>query len=106
MKTLNLDLGENSYPIYIGQALLDQAQLLTDHIHGKQVMIVTNTTVAPLYLQQVKSLLNSLNVQERSKRFSKRASKIRLTVSSVLYCSPSGSTTSATLSELRSDLTF
>ncbi|SFV76511.1 3-dehydroquinate synthase [hydrothermal vent metagenome] len=64
MKILNLDLGENSYPIYIGQALLDQAQLLTDHIHGKQVMIVTNTTVAPLYLQQVKSLLGSLNVAE------------------------------------------
>ncbi len=57
MKTLNLDLAEKSYPIYIGQGLLSQGELLTKHINGKQVMIVTNTTVAPLYLEQVKSLL-------------------------------------------------
>ncbi|ALE51995.1 3-dehydroquinate synthase [Candidatus Thioglobus autotrophicus] len=64
MKTLELDLGEKSYPIYIGQGLLDQEKLLTNHIAGKQVMIVTNTTVAPLYLEQVKSLLGSLNVAQ------------------------------------------
>ncbi|MBC8494261.1 MAG: 3-dehydroquinate synthase [Candidatus Thioglobus sp.] len=64
MKTLNLDLGEKSYPIYIGQELLNQAQLLTRHITGKQVMIVTNTTVAPLYLAKVKSLLASFTVAE------------------------------------------
>lgn len=64
MKTLNLDLGEKSYPIYIGQGLLDQAQLLTRHISGKQVMIVTNTTVAPLYLETVKALLASFSVAE------------------------------------------
>lgn len=64
MKTLQLDLGIKSYPIYIGQALLSQAELLTQHITGKQVMIVTNTTVAPLYLEQVKSLLASFNVAE------------------------------------------
>ncbi|MBT7128109.1 MAG: 3-dehydroquinate synthase, partial [Candidatus Thioglobus sp.] len=64
MKTLQLDLGVKSYPIYIGQALLSQAELLTQHITGKQVMIVTNTTVAPLYLEQVKSLLASFNVAE------------------------------------------
>ncbi|VVM26028.1 3-dehydroquinate synthase (EC [uncultured Gammaproteobacteria bacterium] len=50
MKTLNLDLGEKSYPIYIGQNLLNQKALLSKHILGKQVMIVTNTTVAPLIL--------------------------------------------------------
>ncbi|MCH9646367.1 MAG: 3-dehydroquinate synthase [Proteobacteria bacterium] len=64
MKTLQLDLGEKSYPIYIGQALLSQADLLSKHITGKQVMIVTNTTVAPLYLAQVKSLLSSFHVAE------------------------------------------
>nr|MCS5586846.1 3-dehydroquinate synthase [Gammaproteobacteria bacterium] len=57
MRQLNLDLGEKSYPIYIGQGLLPQSELLTKHIGGKQVMIVTNTTVAPLYLDKVKSLL-------------------------------------------------
>ncbi|SMN16251.1 3-dehydroquinate synthase [uncultured Candidatus Thioglobus sp.] len=64
MKTLNLDLGKKSYPIYIGQALLDQAELLINHIKGKQVMIVTNTTVAPLYLEQVKASLGSLNIAQ------------------------------------------
>ncbi|CAC9582641.1 3-dehydroquinate synthase (EC 4.2.3.4) [uncultured Gammaproteobacteria bacterium] len=64
MKTLNLDLGKKSYPIYIGQALLDQTELLINHIKGKQVMIVTNTTVAPLYLEQVKALLGLLNIAE------------------------------------------
>ena len=64
MKTLELDLGEKSYPIYIGQELLSQADLLSKHITGKQVMIVTNTTVAPLYLEQVKSLLESFHVAE------------------------------------------
>mgnify|MGYP001600868113 CR=1 FL=1 len=64
MKTLNLDLGEKSYPIYIGQDLLTQQELLTQHIYGKQVMIVTNTTVSPLYLDKVKSLLNSFKVAE------------------------------------------
>ncbi|BBB22425.1 3-dehydroquinate synthase [Abyssogena phaseoliformis symbiont OG214] len=59
MKTLSLDLGDKSYPIYIGQDLLSEDELLTKHISGKQVMIVTNTTVAPLYLEKVKDLLSS-----------------------------------------------
>ncbi len=64
MKTLNLDLGDKSYPIYIGQDLLTQTDLLTQHIKGKQVMIVTNTTVAPLYLAKVKALLTLFTVTE------------------------------------------
>ncbi len=57
MKTLNVDLGERSYPIYIGQKLLSQAELLTRHIAGKQALIVTNETVAPLYLEKVAAML-------------------------------------------------
>ncbi len=64
MKTLNLDLGEKSYPIYIGQDLLSQSELLSKHISGKQIMLVSNTTVAPLYLDKVKLLLNSFDVAE------------------------------------------
>ncbi len=64
MKTLNLDLGIKSYPIYIGQNLLTQADLLTQHTKGKQVMIVSNTTVAPLYLDKVKALLGNYTVNE------------------------------------------
>jgi 3-dehydroquinate synthase len=64
MKTLNLELGDKSYPIYIGQNLLSNASLLTQHIVGKQVMIVSNTTVAPLYLDKVKDLLGAFKVAE------------------------------------------
>jgi len=51
MKTLHVDLGERSYPIHIGQGLLQQTRLFTDHIHGRSTVIVSNETVAPLYLQ-------------------------------------------------------
>jgi len=64
VRTLKLNLSEKSYPIYIGQGLLSQGELLTKHISGKQVMIVTNTTVAPLYLEKVKSLLGDYQVSE------------------------------------------
>ncbi|XP_047334457.1 3-dehydroquinate synthase, chloroplastic [Impatiens glandulifera] len=54
---VNVDLGDRSYPIYIGSGLLDQPDLLQRHIHGKKVLVVTNTTVAPLYLDKVVSAL-------------------------------------------------
>ena len=56
---LTVDLGERSYPIFIGEQLLTNADYLTPYIHGKQVMIVTNTTVAPLYLDTVKKMLTA-----------------------------------------------
>ena len=52
--SLNVELGDRSYPIAIGRGLLDDASLLTRHIGGSgKVAIVTNTTVAPLYLDKV-----------------------------------------------------
>ena len=48
MQTLHVDLGERSYPIYIGAELLARGDLLAAHIVGRQVAIVTNETVAPL----------------------------------------------------------
>ena len=51
--TLNVELGDRSYPIEIGAGLLDDAALLARHIGGHKVAIVTNTTVAPLYLAKV-----------------------------------------------------
>lgn len=64
MKTLNVDLADRSYPIFIGQQLLTNAELFTPYISGKQVMIVTNTTVAPLYLEKVKQALVGYQVDE------------------------------------------
>lgn len=53
MKTLTVALGERSYPIYIGPGLLARPELLTRHIGSHQAMVVTNETVAPLYLDRV-----------------------------------------------------
>jgi len=57
MRTLNVDLGDRSYPIYIGIGLRHKKALFADAIAGKQVMIVTNETIAPLYLDSLVSLL-------------------------------------------------
>ncbi|MBI5462547.1 MAG: 3-dehydroquinate synthase [Gammaproteobacteria bacterium] len=57
MRTLQLDLGDRSYPIYIGRQLLTDSRLFTPHIHGKQVLVVSNVTVAPLYLDTLQSAL-------------------------------------------------
>ncbi|MCK5877925.1 MAG: 3-dehydroquinate synthase [Candidatus Marithrix sp.] len=53
MNTLQVKLGTRSYPIYIGQNLLRKTDLLTPHIQSNQVLIVSNETVAPLYLNKI-----------------------------------------------------
>lgn len=64
VETLTLDLGSRSYPIYIGSGLLGVNDLLEKHIQSQQVMIVTNETVAPLYLDKLISQLGSaINVK-------------------------------------------
>ncbi len=63
MKVLQVDLQDRAYPIYIGSDLLQQADLLTRHIRSKQVLIVTNETIAPLYLQAVKNSLQDFVVE-------------------------------------------
>lgn len=62
MITLEVDLAERSYPIYIGQDLLQHADLVRPFIKGTQVMIVTNTRVAPLYLETCKAMFEGFNV--------------------------------------------
>lgn len=61
MQTLNVSLAERSYPIYIGAGLLS-SDLLRRHVRASQVMVVTNETVAPLYLDQVLASLDGLKV--------------------------------------------
>ena len=61
--TLKVDLGERSYPIYIGQNLLDQADILKKHIPGNSALIVSNETVAPLYLKKVEAQLDGLRFE-------------------------------------------
>lgn len=58
MRTLTVDLGSRSYPIWIGRGLLQSPGLLDGHV-GRRVAIVTNEVVAPLYLPAVHALLGS-----------------------------------------------
>ncbi|WP_374326000.1 3-dehydroquinate synthase [Azonexus sp.] len=50
MHTLDVALGERAYPIHIGSSLLAREALLLPHIRGRQAVVVSNETVAPLYL--------------------------------------------------------
>ncbi|WP_156504401.1 3-dehydroquinate synthase, partial [Oleiphilus sp. HI0066] len=59
---LNVDLGERSYPIYVGANLLSDASYFTKHIRSKKVMIVSNTTVAPLYEDKLRAALTDFDV--------------------------------------------
>lgn len=63
MKKLMVALGDRSYPIYIGSGLLNQEQLYTQHIKSKQVIVITNSTIAPLYLDQVLNNLQNFTVE-------------------------------------------
>lgn len=61
--TLTVNLADRSYPIYIGNGLIGNPEIYRPHIHGEQVLIVSNVTVAPLYLQQVTSALKGYQVE-------------------------------------------
>jgi 3-dehydroquinate synthase len=63
MKELRVDLKERSYPIYIGAGLLRQKELVVKCIKSRQVLIVTNTTIAPLYLDCVVENLDEFHVE-------------------------------------------
>lgn len=55
--SLNVDLGARSYPILIGSGLLSRRDLLEPHLRHRDVMVVTNDVVGPIYLEPVKALL-------------------------------------------------
>ena len=59
MQTLTVALNERSYPIFIGEHLLTQENCFKPYLKAKQILIVSNTTVAPLYLAQVQAILNA-----------------------------------------------
>ena len=63
MQTLNVALAKRSYPIHIGRGLITDASLMLPHLKRKHVAIVTNTTVAPLYLAQLSDALQAAGVQ-------------------------------------------
>ncbi|HEY6044842.1 MAG TPA: 3-dehydroquinate synthase [Nitrosospira sp.] len=66
MQTITVALGsasgERSYPIYIGEGILSQPELFLERLPQKRVAIVSNTTVAPLYMETLRSALDSHGV--------------------------------------------
>lgn len=59
---LNVALGERSYPIRIGCGILSDPSLLAPHIGRKSAVVVTNDTVAPLYLEVLRSTLKRAGI--------------------------------------------
>ena len=60
--TVEIDLGDRSYPIHIGSGLTEQTHL-QDSLKAQQVLIVSNETVAPLYLDKVRKALGNRLVE-------------------------------------------
>jgi 3-dehydroquinate synthase len=60
---LDVDLGERSYPIFIGDGIYADADYYKGYITGSQVMVVTNETIAPIYLDKVLKALSGFDVK-------------------------------------------
>ena len=63
MRTLTVGLGDRTYPIHIGEGLLARADLFLPHLPQRKVSVVTNTTVASLYLERISGALRSAGVE-------------------------------------------
>jgi 3-dehydroquinate synthase len=63
MITITVDLGERAYPIYIGSGLLGRPGLLDPHLAGRDALVVTNTTVGPLYEGRLRALVTRGRVE-------------------------------------------
>lgn len=61
-RTLDVDLGDRSYPIHIGAGLIDRPEFYRPYVAGSQVMIVTNETVAPIFLNRVEHALKGFQL--------------------------------------------
>ena len=64
MVTITVDLGDRSYPIEICQGFGDLPAALAAAINTKQLMIVSNDVVAPIYLDEVRSALPDSQIAE------------------------------------------
>ena len=53
--TIDVRLGDRSYPIVIGHDLLGGGFDLAAHVRGKDCLVVSNETVAPLYLERLEA---------------------------------------------------
>jgi len=63
MRTVTVGLGDRAYPIHIGEGLLSRSDLFLAHLPQRKVSVVTNTTVASLYLEKFSAALRAAGVE-------------------------------------------
>ena len=63
MRTVTVGLGDRAYPIHIGEGLLARAELFLPHLPQRRISVVTNTTVASLYLEKFSAMLRGAGVE-------------------------------------------
>lgn len=63
MDTLKVELGSRSYPILIGEGLLASPDVIREHLPARDLLVVSNTTVAPLYLPTLQKSLPASAVE-------------------------------------------
>ncbi len=63
MRTVKVELAERSYPIFIGSNLLADKDLISRHLPQHRAAIVTDSVVAPLYLDAFAGALNDAGVE-------------------------------------------
>ncbi|MCL2075175.1 MAG: 3-dehydroquinate synthase [Betaproteobacteria bacterium] len=63
MRTLNVNLAERGYPIHIGCQIMQDSRLFAPYLAGQSVAVVTNETVAPLYLSTLCDTLAELRIR-------------------------------------------
>ena len=56
-RTVEIDLGERRYPIHVGAGIIGERALLAPHVRDRHAFVVTNETVAPLYLDRLRPAL-------------------------------------------------
>jgi 3-dehydroquinate synthase len=64
VNTLKVELGDRSYPILIGEGLLRQPELVRQHVVARDILLVSNTTVAPLYMESLADALSGHRIVE------------------------------------------
>lgn len=63
MRTVTVGLGARAYPIHIGEGLLSRGDLFVPHLTQRKVAVITNTTVAALYLERLSITLRSIGTE-------------------------------------------
>lgn len=64
MLTVDVELGERSYPIFIGEGLLNKPELLEPFVGKGRIVVISNDVVAPLYMERVRGLFPGRDVAE------------------------------------------